>query len=72
LLATRWIGIEAIHGKALMLGTASLSALGYENSISQPAIRLWNDTRHVLASNGRDAARIQANPNQAAGEAGTR
>jgi hypothetical protein len=30
-----------------MLNTASLSALGYENSLSQPVIRLWNDTRHV-------------------------
>ena len=26
---------------------ASLSALGYENSLDQPVIRLWNDTRHV-------------------------
>jgi broad specificity phosphatase PhoE len=58
MLATRWIGIEPINGKSLMLGTASLSALGYENSISQPAIRLWNDTHHVLTSTGQDAARI--------------
>jgi broad specificity phosphatase PhoE len=59
-LATRWIGIEPIHGKSLMLSTASLSALGYENSISHPAIRFWNDTHHVLASNGQDAARAHA------------
>ena len=51
MLAMRWIGIDPIHGKSLMLGTASLSALGYENSISHPAIRLWNDTHHVLTSN---------------------
>jgi broad specificity phosphatase PhoE len=57
MLATRWIGIEPINGKSLMLGTASLSALGYENSISNPAIRLWNDTHHVLTSNGQDSAR---------------
>ena len=59
-LATRWIGSEAINGKSLMLGTASLSALGYEHSISDPAIRLWNDTHHVLASNDQDAARAHA------------
>lgn len=58
MLATRWIGLEPIHGKSLMLGTASLSALGYEHSISQPAIRLWNDTHHVLTSDGQDAARV--------------
>jgi probable phosphoglycerate mutase len=54
-LATRWIGMEPIHGKSLMLGTASLSAVGYENSISRPAIQLWNDTHHVLTSNGENA-----------------
>ncbi len=51
-LATRWIGIAPIHGQALMLSTASLSSLGYENSVSQPAISLWNDAHHVLPSNG--------------------
>jgi probable phosphoglycerate mutase len=54
-LATRWIGSEAMK-----LGTASLSALGYEHGISHPAIRLWNDTHHVLTSNGQDAARVHA------------
>src|ERR1700740_976821 len=38
-LATRWIGIEPINDKSLMLGTASLSALGYENGISHQALR---------------------------------
>jgi len=55
MLATRWIGSEPINGRSLILGTASLSALGYEHSISQPVIRLWNDTLHVLASSGKDA-----------------
>ena len=59
-LATRWIGSEAMNGKSLMLGTASPSALGYEHGISHPAIRLWNDTHHVLTSNGQDAARVHA------------
>jgi broad specificity phosphatase PhoE len=47
-LATRWIGLEAIAtAKFFMLSTASLSALGYENTLSRPVIRLWNETRHV-------------------------
>src|SRR5438128_3597963 len=55
-LATRWIGIEPINGRSLVLGTASLSALSYENSQSQPAIRLWNDTNHVLTSNSQESS----------------
>jgi broad specificity phosphatase PhoE len=51
-LATRWIGIEPVNGQSFMLGTASLSALSYENSLSHPAIRFWNDMHHVLTTNG--------------------
>jgi len=57
-LATRWIDIEPVNGQSLMLSTASLSALSYENSLSQPAIRFWNDTHHVPVSNG--GARVAA------------
>jgi broad specificity phosphatase PhoE len=46
-LAARWIGLPPSGGRYLVLGTASLSALGYEHGLSEPAIRLWNDTRHV-------------------------
>ena len=46
-LAARWLGIEPAGGRFLALNTASLSALGYEHSLSEPVIRLWNDTRHV-------------------------
>ena len=51
-LAARWSKIEPVNGQFLMLSTASLSALSYENSLSQPAIRFWNDTHHVLTTNG--------------------
>jgi broad specificity phosphatase PhoE len=54
-LAARWIGAEPIFGRSFMLSTASLSALGYENSLQQAAIQFWNDTRHVLASKEQDA-----------------
>jgi probable phosphoglycerate mutase len=46
-LAARWLGLESAVGRFFILATASVSVLGYENSLSQPAIRLWNDTRHV-------------------------
>jgi probable phosphoglycerate mutase len=47
-LAVRWIGIElTTQARCFMLSTASLSAVGYEDSLSRPVIRLWNETRHV-------------------------
>jgi len=53
-LAARWLGAEPNLGRSFMLSTASLSALGYENSLQQPAIQFWNDTRHVLASKAQE------------------
>jgi probable phosphoglycerate mutase len=49
-LAARWLGLPADHGRLLYLGTASLSVLGYDHSKSEPAIHLWNDDRHVKTS----------------------
>ena len=46
-LAARWLGLEPVGGRFFMLRTASLSALGYENDLSQPVIQFWDDTRHV-------------------------
>jgi broad specificity phosphatase PhoE len=46
-LAARWLGLEVAAGQYLMLETASLSILGYDHDVSQPAIRLWDETRHV-------------------------
>jgi broad specificity phosphatase PhoE len=47
MLAGRWLGLEPVTGRFFMLNTASLSALGYETNLSQPVMRLWNDTSHV-------------------------
>jgi len=46
-LAARWLALEPAAGTYFMLGTASLSALSYEHNESHPAIRFWDDTRHV-------------------------
>ena len=46
-LAARWLGLDPAGGRHFLLGTASLSALGYDHNASEPAVRFWNDTRHV-------------------------
>ena len=46
-VAARWLGIEPAGGRWFTLSTASLSALGYEHTLSEPVVRFWNDTRHV-------------------------
>lgn len=47
-LAARWLGLTVeVMAARLLLGTASLSALSYEHTLVEPAIRLWNDTRHL-------------------------
>jgi probable phosphoglycerate mutase len=44
----RWLGLKPGDGRYFLLSTASLGTLAYEhNSLSEPVIRLWNDTRHV-------------------------
>lgn len=45
--AVRWLGLDVAMGRFFMLSTASLSAVGYEHNLTQPVIRLWDDTRHV-------------------------
>lgn len=45
-LAARWLGFEAVGGKFFTLSTASVSELGFENNVTHPVLRLWNDTSH--------------------------
>jgi broad specificity phosphatase PhoE len=46
-LAARWLGLEAAGGRYFVLGTATLSILGYEHNLAEPVIRLWNDSHHL-------------------------
>jgi len=46
-LAARWLELAPAAGRLFILSTASLSALSYEHDLSEPVIRLWDDSRHV-------------------------
>jgi len=41
-LAARWLRLDPAAGRYFVLGTASLSALGYEHDISEPVVQWWN------------------------------
>jgi probable phosphoglycerate mutase len=42
-LTARWLGLEPGAGRLFMLGTASVSVLGYEHDKNEPAVQLWNE-----------------------------
>jgi len=46
--AARFLGLEPAAGRYFLVGTASLSAVGYEHDLSEPAIRLWDENPHAL------------------------
>ncbi len=60
--AARWLGLPPGAGKYFVLGTASLSAVGYEHDRLDPAIRLWNETPHERRS---DPARVRGHREEA-------
>jgi probable phosphoglycerate mutase len=49
-LTARWLALKLEAGKYFQLSTASLSIVGYDHSLIEPAIRLWNDTQHVTTN----------------------
>jgi broad specificity phosphatase PhoE len=46
-LTACWLGLDTRAAGYWILGTASLSALGYEHDLTEPVIRSWNDMGHV-------------------------
>ena len=47
ILAVRWMDLPVEDARHLMLTTASLSIVGYEHTLADPAIVLWNDDHHM-------------------------
>jgi probable phosphoglycerate mutase len=43
MIAARWLGLPAALGAPFVLGTASLSVLGYEHHRNEAVLRSWND-----------------------------
>ncbi len=41
-LTARWLGLAPDGGRFFVLGTASLSVLGYDHNVSEPVVRSWN------------------------------
>lgn len=46
-LVARWLGLPPAAGALFLLGTGSVSTLGYGHDLTEPAVSLWNDTRHI-------------------------
>lgn len=47
-LAARWLSLAVLEVRCFVCSTASLGIMGHEhNSLKEPAMCLWNDTRHL-------------------------
>ena len=47
-VGARWLGLPPGGGRYLVLGTASLSALGYEHDTTEPVVKFWNEMRQAV------------------------
>ncbi|KAG0378469.1 phosphoglycerate mutase 2 [Mortierella sp. AD032] len=45
--AARWLKENGLHGKNLVLDTASVSVLGYEHTLEERVIKVWNQSNHL-------------------------
>lgn len=46
-LAARWLAMSAENARYFLLDTSSVSILGYEHTLEDSVICLWNDTSHI-------------------------
>jgi len=44
-LTARWLGLAPSEGRLFMLGTTSVSIVGYEHDKDEPAVQLWNSVQ---------------------------
>jgi probable phosphoglycerate mutase len=45
--AARWLKEDGLYGKNLVLDTASVSVLGYEHTLEERVIKVWNQSNHL-------------------------
>jgi probable phosphoglycerate mutase len=43
MLAARWLALLPLEGRRFHCDTASLGILGYDHSLAEPVVRLWNE-----------------------------
>ncbi|KAF9434262.1 phosphoglycerate mutase 2 [Entomortierella beljakovae] len=50
-LAARWLKLSGTEGKNFVLDTASVSVLGYEHTLEERVIKVWNQGNHLWKDN---------------------
>ncbi|KAG0051478.1 phosphoglycerate mutase 2 [Gryganskiella cystojenkinii] len=51
--AARWLKMDGLQGKNFVLDTASVSVLGYEHTLEERVIKVWNQGNHLWKDNTR-------------------
>ncbi|KAG0249833.1 phosphoglycerate mutase 2 [Mortierella polycephala] len=51
--AARWLKLDGIEGRNFVLDTASVSVLGYEHTLEERVIKVWNQGNHLWKDNTR-------------------
>ncbi|KAI1315898.1 phosphoglycerate mutase 2 [Mortierella claussenii] len=49
----RWLKMNGVEGKNFVLDTASVSVLGYEHTLEERVIKVWNQSNHLWRDNTR-------------------
>ncbi|KAG0221019.1 histidine phosphatase superfamily [Mortierella sp. GBAus27b] len=51
--AARWLRMNGLEGRNFVLDTASVSVLGYEHTLEERVIKVWNQGNHLWKDNTR-------------------